>query len=68
MDLGDLKGYPLEMEIKQSQQGTEMKISIVATDVSTSNLDDSVFKANTEGYKMSSYKEFKEKMKGTGER
>ncbi len=68
MDLGDLKGYPLEMEIKQSQQGTEMKISIVATDVSTSSIDDSVFKANTEGYKMSSYKEFKEKMKGTGER
>jgi len=45
-----------------------MKISIVATDVSTSSIDDSVFKANTEGYKMSSYKEFKEKMKGTGER
>lgn len=63
MDLGDLKGYPLEMEMQQSQQGMDMKIIISATEVSTAAVDDSVFKANTDGYKMYTYKEFSDKMK-----
>lgn len=63
MNLGDIKGYPLEMEMKQSQQGMDMKIVISATDVSTKPVDDSVFKVSTDGYKMSTYKEFSEKMK-----
>lgn len=63
MDLGDIKGYPLEMEMKQSQQGMDMKIVISATDVNTNAVDDGVFAVNTEGYKMSSYKDYAEKMK-----
>lgn len=63
MDLSDLKGYPLEMEMHQSQQGMDMKIMITASEVSTAPIDDSVFAVNTEGYKMSTYKEFSEKMK-----
>jgi len=63
MDLGDIKGYPLEMEMKQSQQGMDMKIVISATDVNTNAVDEGVFAVNTEGYKMSSYKDYAEKMK-----
>lgn len=63
MNLGDIKGYPLEMEMSQSQQGMDMKIVISATNVSTKPVDDSVFKVSTDGYKMSTYKEFSEKMK-----
>lgn len=63
MDLGDLKGYPLEMEMHQAQQGMDMKIVISATDVSTKPVDDSVFAVNTDGFKMYTYKEFSEKMK-----
>lgn len=64
MNLGDLKGYPLEMEMRQSQQGMDMKITITASDVSTKPVDDGVFIVSTEGYKMSTYKEFSAKMKG----
>lgn len=63
MNLGDLKGYPLEMEMNQSQQGMEMKIIITATDVSTKTLDDSVFAVSTDGYNLTSYKAFMDKMK-----
>ncbi len=63
MDLGDLKGYPLEMEMARSQNGMDMKITLTATDVSTKPIDDAVFTVSTDGYKMSSYKEAMEKMK-----
>jgi hypothetical protein len=63
MNLGDIKGYPLEMEMNQSQQGMDMKIVISATEVSTKPIDDAVFVANTEGYEMSTYKAFMDKMK-----
>lgn len=63
MDLGDIKGYPLEMEMKQSQQGTEMKITMTASEVSTAPIADGVFAVSTAGYKMMTYKEAMEKMK-----
>ena len=67
MDLGDLKGYPLEMEMNQSQQGMDMKILISASEVSTTPLEDAVFTVSTDGYKMMTYKEMQEKMKAAKE-
>lgn len=64
MDLGDLKGYPLEIQMNTNQNGMDMKIVISATEVSTSPIDDSEFVLNTEGYKMVSYKDFMQKMQG----
>lgn len=63
MDFGELKGYPLQIEMTQNQNGSEMKIVISATDVSTSAIEDSVFKLDTEGYNMMTYKQYKEQMK-----
>jgi hypothetical protein len=62
-DLGDLKGLPLEIEMNQSANGQDMKIMISATEVSTANIDDSVFTVNTDGYKMLTYKEYMDKIK-----
>ncbi len=62
MDLGDLKGYPLEIAMSQNQGGMEMKILITSTEVLTSNIEDTVFNVNTEGYKMLTYKEHQEKI------
>jgi len=66
VNLGDLKGYPLEMEMKKSAQGTDMKITITATEIKTDAVADSVFEINTDGYQMSTYKEAMDKMKGMG--
>lgn len=63
MDLSDLKGYPLAMEMPQNMQGTEIKIMMTATEVLTTPINDSVFVLNTEGYTMMSYKEMQEKQK-----
>ncbi|MBK9285912.1 MAG: hypothetical protein IPM51_16575 [Sphingobacteriaceae bacterium] len=63
MDFGDLKGYPLSIEASQNQGGMDMKVVMVATEVNTDLIDDSVFKANTEGFKMMSYTEYMDKMK-----
>lgn len=63
MDMGDLKGRPLETEINTNANGQDMKILVSASEVSTANIDDSVFKVSTEGYKMITYKEQKDKMK-----
>ena len=63
MNFGDLKGRPLEVETSMSQQGMELKIFVTATEVNTSKIDDSVFKADAAGYKMMTYKEMQEKMK-----
>ena len=67
MNFGDLKGYPLEMEMSTNQQGMEMKILITATEVLTTPIDDGVFTVSTEGYKMMTYKEMQDKMKAMGE-
>lgn len=63
MDLGDLKGYPLEMEMNQNQGGMDMKILISTSEVNTANLDDKIFTVSTEGYKMRTYAEQKAEMK-----
>jgi hypothetical protein len=62
-DVGDLKGFPMEMNFKQNQQGMELDITMTVTEVKTDNLADSVFKIDTEGYKISTYKEMQEQMK-----
>jgi hypothetical protein len=66
MDLAELKGYPLGIEMSQNQGGMDMKVVMTATEISTAAIDDAVFKVNTDGYKMSTYTEFKEKMKAMG--
>ncbi|MCU0359839.1 MAG: DUF4412 domain-containing protein [Bacteroidia bacterium] len=63
MDFGDLKGYPLQIETSQNQNGNEMKVTITAIEVSTSPLEDSFFTINTEGYTMMSYQQMMENMK-----
>jgi hypothetical protein len=62
-DFGDLKGVPLAMEAAQNANGMDMKIVMSATEVNTNPIDDSVFVPNTEGYKLSTYKDYMEKMK-----
>ncbi|HOZ88103.1 MAG TPA: hypothetical protein PL029_10105 [Bacteroidia bacterium] len=66
VNLGDLKGYPLEMQMKKMEQGAEMKITIAATEISTEPVPDATFVLSTEGYQMSSYKEAMEKAKAMG--
>jgi hypothetical protein len=63
LDLSDLKGYPLSMEMNMNQNGMDVKIIMTATEVSTNPIDDSVFAISTEGYKMMTYKEMQEKQK-----
>lgn len=63
VDLGDLKGYPLGLEMTQNAQGMDMKSTITATEVITGPIDDSVFVVNTAGYQMMAYKEMKELQK-----
>ncbi|MDP1803353.1 MAG: hypothetical protein Q8L81_18465 [Bacteroidota bacterium] len=67
LDLGDLKGVPLEMEMSASQQGMDMKILVTTTEVITTPVDDAIFNVSTEGYKMMSYKEMQDKMKAMKE-
>lgn len=62
-DFGDLKGYPLEIEMNTNQNGMEMKILISATEVNMAPVDDSVFNVSTEGYTMMSLKDFMAKSK-----
>ncbi len=44
-------------------QGTEAKVVMTATEVSTAAIDDATFTVNTDGYKMMTYKEMMEKQK-----
>jgi hypothetical protein len=67
-DISELKGFPMQMEMAMNQGGMELKMISTVTEVDTKPIDDSVFKVNTEGYKMMSYKEMKDQMKkGQGE-
>jgi len=66
-DFGDLKGYPLEIEMNESNQGMDMKILVTTTEVSTANIEDSMFSVSTDGYKMMTYSEFKEQQKKMSE-
>lgn len=63
MDLSELKGYPLSMEMSMSQNGMDIKIIISTVEVLTTAIDDSVFVVNTDGYTMMSYKEMMDKQK-----
>jgi hypothetical protein len=63
MDLGDIKGYPLEMEMSMNQGGMDMKMLVTTSEVTTAAIDDSAFTVSTEGYKMSTYAEYKEQLK-----
>ena len=62
-DFGDLKGYPLKVEMESNQNGMEIKILIIATEINTKPIDDSVFQINTDGFSMMSYSEYMEKLK-----
>ena len=66
MDLSELKGYPLGMEMNQSANGMEMKIIMMATEVTVGAVDPTVFDISTEGYNMMSYTEFKSMQKNKG--
>jgi hypothetical protein len=57
LDLSELKGYPLSMEIDQQFNGQNLKMILTATSVSIGPLEDKLFTVNTEGYNMISYKE-----------
>lgn len=63
-DLGDLKGFPLKVEMESNQNGMEIKILIIATEINTKPIEDSVFQINTDGFSMMSYSEYMEKLKG----
>lgn len=63
IDMSELKGYPLGMEMSQNAQGMEMTIIMSTTEILTDTIDDSVFVPNTEGYNMMSYGEMLEKQK-----
>ena len=63
LDLSELKGYPLAMEMNQSANGMAMKIIMTTTEISTGPIDDSVFVLNTDGYKLMNYKEMQAKQK-----
>lgn len=65
-DLSELKGLPLAVEGTMKMQGMEVKTIMTATDISTSNIDDSIFIPNTEGYNMLSFKAYQEKMRMMG--
>lgn len=63
VDLSEVKGYVLAMEMPLNFQGTEAKVVMNTTEVLTSPIDDAVFTVNTEGYKMMSYSEMMQMQK-----
>ena len=63
VDLSEVKGYVLGMEMPLNFQGTEAKVVMNTTEVLTSPIDDAVFTINTEGYKMMSYSEMMQMQK-----
>jgi hypothetical protein len=65
-DLGDLKGFPLEMEVEAQQQGKDVKLIMTTKEVLTTEIPDLAFKAETDGVKILPYKEWQEMMKAKG--
>lgn len=57
----DLKGFPLEYEMKMDK----MSMTYSATEMET-EINSEIFNLNTEGYKKMTFKEFEEQMKGFG--
>lgn len=66
MDLSELKGVILEMETSVKENGMDLKMKMTTTEISTKNIDDAQFKANTEGCRMVDYKEMLEIPKKIG--
>ena len=62
-DLGDLKGFPLEMEVEAKQEGKDVKVIMTTKEVLTADIPDAAFKADTDGVKILPYKEWQEQMK-----
>lgn len=63
VDLSELNGYPLAMEMPMNFNGSEAKVVMTTLEVSTDPIEDAVFIPNTEGYTMMTYAEMKEKQK-----
>jgi hypothetical protein len=63
VDLSELKGYPLGVEMAMNNQGMDMKINMTATEVTEGPLAESLFTPETSGYKMMNYKEAMEAQK-----
>lgn len=62
-DLSDLNGFPLALEMPMNYMGNQAKLVMNTTEVSTAAIDDAAFTPNTDGYKIMSYKEFREHQK-----
>lgn len=63
IDLGDLKGVPLAFESKGKMFGMDVTTIMTVTEILTTDIPDSVFVPNTEGYEVDSYKVYMDKMK-----
>ncbi len=63
MNLGDLKGQPMALEMTMNQNGMDMKVLMTVTEVIIAPLEDSVFTINTEGFNVLTYKEILEQQK-----
>lgn len=59
--MGDMKGYPLELEMNIGTPKEPMKMVITTTEIKFDALDDALFKANTDGYSMTTYADFMKK-------
>lgn len=66
MDMSELKGYPLGMEMNQSSNGMDIKIIMTTSEIQTTPIEESMFKLNTDGYTMMTYKEMMDKQKAMG--
>lgn len=63
VDLGNLKGHPLEMEMKHRQDNQDVTVKMTTLSVDTTALADEEFTPETAGYKLIPFSEWKEKMK-----
>jgi len=68
LDLSELKGYPLAMEMNQSMNGQTLQMIMTATSVTAGPIDDAIFQLSTEGYRMMTYKEMMSRQSQTGPR
>lgn len=68
LDLSELKGYPLAMEMNQSMNGQNLQMIMTATSVTAGPIDDAIFQLSTEGYRMMTYKEMMSRQSQTGTR
>jgi hypothetical protein len=63
LNFGDLKGQPLEISMKSSMNGMDLKTLITTTEVLTTTIDESAFNVDTQGYTMITFKEYQDKVK-----